>query len=254
MHGRAQPVAEDLGVPLGAHRRPHQRRDQVGHSFASSPLADPAEHVGLGGAVEEPAAVRSLRAQRLEERIEPSGLVVGATRLADDPPVELAHLGVGVGVLLAEPHTTAHVEQVLGGRAGIPALGQLRDIVHDVLGRVEQPAVGQDPGDARDDRLGDRQDRVRLVRSTGRLVGLGDQGTVLENGVGVGERVGEDVGNGGPGAVDAGDLDGRYVVVRCPVGERADRTVAAGDRVRREDFAEMPESPPVERGVLPVGR
>jgi hypothetical protein len=198
--------------------------------------------------------VRSLRAQSLEERIEPPLLLAGGIRLADDPPVELTHLGVGVGVVLAEPHTATHVEQVLCGRAGIPALSQLRDVVHDVPGRVEQPAVGQDPGDARDDGLGDRQDRVRPVRSTGRMVGLGDQGTVLENGVGVGERVGEDVGDGGPGAVDAGDPDGRYVVVRRPVGERADRAVAAGDRVRREDFAEMPESPPVERGVLPVGR
>ena len=56
-----------------------------------------------------------------------------------------------------------------------PLSAELGNVVDDVTCQVEQPAVGQDPGDAADDRLGDRQDRVGLVRSTGRLVGLGDQ-------------------------------------------------------------------------------
>ena len=82
VHRRAQPVADDLGVLLGAHRRPDEVRDQVRHPCAAGPLADPAEHVGLGGAVEEPAPVRRLRTQRLEERVEPPRPARRSSRLS----------------------------------------------------------------------------------------------------------------------------------------------------------------------------
>ena len=51
-------VAGDVGVELGAHRLPDQRRDQVGHPRARGTLAHPAEHVGVCRAVDERPAVR----------------------------------------------------------------------------------------------------------------------------------------------------------------------------------------------------
>ena len=149
-------ISASCSAPIGAHTRSEMRS---AIRAPRGPLAHPAEHVGLRGPVEEPAPVRRLLTQRLQERVEPP---------LRDPPVELTDLGVRVGVLLEERHPAAHVEQVLHRRAGVPARGELRHVLGHLARGVQQPAVDQDPGHAADHRLGDREHRVGLLRPAGR--------------------------------------------------------------------------------------
>jgi hypothetical protein len=216
VHRGAQPVMEQPGVVFGAHRRPHQRGDQLGHRPAGRPLAHPAQHVRFRRAVQEPAPVRRLGPQRGQEPVQPARLARRPV-LAWPPVDPLIHppdVGLRVGVLLQEGDPAAHVQDVPHRGAGIAAGVQLGDIGGHQGLRIELTPVDEHRGHAAQYRLGHRHQRVRPVRRPERAVPLGDQLTVLQHRVRVGEGIREDLGARASRPVDPGDghvrqVDGR---------------------------------------------
>jgi hypothetical protein len=204
VHGGAQAVMQQPGVVLGAHRRPHQRGDQLGHRPAGRAFADPAQHVGLGRAVQEPAPVRRLGRQRGQEPVQPARLaIVGA--VPADPLIQPPDVGGRVGVLLEEGGPAAHVQHVPDGGAGVAAGRQLGNIAgHQVVG-VELTAVDEHGGHAADHGLGHRHQRVRPVGRAQRAVPLGDQLAVLEHHVRIGVGIREHLARGPGRTIQAAD-------------------------------------------------
>jgi hypothetical protein len=252
VHRGAQAVVQQVGVVLGAHRRPDQRGDQLGHGLPGGALAHPAQHVGFGGPVQEPGAVRRLGGQRGQEPVQATGLLPVALRLPADPLIQPPDVGLRVGVLLTEPDPAAHVQHVPHGGAGVAAGGEFGDVVGDRAVGVEQAVVDEHGGHAPHDRLGHRHQRVRPVRRPERAVPLGDQLAVLHHRVGVGVGVREDLPHRAGRPADPGRLDAEQIRRRCGGGQRSHGPVAAWDTVGRQDLADMPERPSVHRRVLPV--
>ena len=189
VHGGAQAIVQQGGVSSGAHRRPDQLGHELGHGPACRPLAHPAQHVGLRGAVQEPLTVRRLGLQRSQEPVESAGLALAW--LPADPLVEPLDVGVRVGVLLNKPDSAAHVEDVPHQGACVAADGQFGHVAGDLAVGVELTAVDEHSGYAAQHGLRDRHQRVRPVRGTQRAAPLGDQLTVLQHQVGIGEGVRE---------------------------------------------------------------
>ena len=171
VHGGAQAVVQQLGVCFGAHRRPDQLGHQLSHGPAGRALADPAQHVRLRGAVQEPRAVRRLGLQRGQEPVKPAGLPLAG--LPPDPLVEPPDVGVRAGVLLDEPDPAAHVEDVPDQGAGVAAAGQFGHVAGDLAVRVQLAAVDEHGGHAAHHGLRHRHQRVRPVRGAQRAVPLG---------------------------------------------------------------------------------
>ena len=189
MDGGTQRIACDFPIPFGPHRLPDQRGDEVGHPDPAGPFAHPAEHVAVGRAVGELAAVRAVLTQGEQVR-------VGALRVAG-PGRAPAHgtlhhpdLGVQRGVGLAERHSGPHVEQVADGGPGVARGPGLRHVGRDRGGGVELPAVGQDPGHAAHQRLRHRHEQVRGGGGHALVVPFGHQVPVVQHDqrVGVGVR------------------------------------------------------------------
>ena len=111
----SQMISASCSAPIGAQT---SVADQVAIRAPGGALADPAQHVGLRRAVEEAAAVRAVGPQRAAGTRTARGRSPSGPA---DPRVQLADLGVRVGVVLAEAHPAAHVEQVPHGGAGVPA-------------------------------------------------------------------------------------------------------------------------------------
>jgi hypothetical protein len=190
VHGGAQPVMQQAGVVLSAHRRPYQRGDQLGHRPAGRALAHPAQYVGLGRAVQEPAPVRRLGRQRGQEPVQPARLA-GVRTVPADPLIQPPDVGPRVGILLQEPHAAAHVQHVAHGGAGVAADRQFGHVAgHRAVG-VELTAVDEHGGHAAHHRLGHRHQRVRPVRRAQRAVPFGDQLAVLQHHIRVGEGIPE---------------------------------------------------------------
>ncbi len=166
--------------------------------------------------------------------------------------LEHAHLGVRVGVLLAEADARPHVQQVAHRRAAVATAQHLRDVLgHELLGR-EHPAGDQVARDAADDGLRDRHEQVRGVRRGLAEVALVHQTAVLHDDHAVREGVVEDGVHAGARAVRP---HGLHLAHRLRVrGEREHRAVAARDPLRGNDLAQVGERPPVVRGCLPVGQ
>jgi len=251
VHGGAQAVMQQAGVVLGAHRRPHQRGDQLGHGPAGRALAHPAQHVGLGRAVQEPAPVRRLGRQRRQEPVQPTRFV-GVRAVPADPLIQPPDVGPRVGILLQEPDPAAHVQHVPHGGAGVAAGRQFGNVAgHQAVG-VELTAVDERGGHAADHGLGHRHQRVRPVGCAERAVPLGDQFAVLQHHVRVGEGIREHLARRADRTIEAGDGQPGQVGARRRGGQHAGRAVAPGHLVGGQDLAHMPERPAVERRVLPV--
>ena len=220
--GRARRVADDLRIVLGAHRRPDQRATSAPPSGAPAPARTPSRGrrsppSGRGTrrrAAPRPAASRGTRTARRPLR-----------RSSSRSSVELADLGLGVGVVLAEAHPAAHVEQVPDGRAGVPAVGQLGHVArHDGRSRSRRP---------RSTRIAATHPTTDLVTDStawsgrGPPVGRSPRRPAHRPGARRRRRCRCRPGRRPrwPGAVDAVPRR-RYVVVRA-VGS-GDRTVAAG--------------------------
>ena len=118
-------VADDLGVALGAHRRPDQRRRAGRPSARRRPARRPSRARRSRRSGRGTARRAAPRPQRLQERVEPARLLAGRATPAD-PAVEPPDVGLRVGVVLEEAHAAAHVEQVAHGRAGVPAARRAR--------------------------------------------------------------------------------------------------------------------------------
>jgi hypothetical protein len=260
VHGCAPAVMQQAGVVLGAHRRPHQRGDQLGHGPAGRALAHPAQHVGLGRAVQEPAPVRRLGAQRGQEPVQPAGLA-GVRAVPADPLIQAPDIGLRIGVLLTEPDPAAHVQHVPYGGAGVAAGRQFGNVAGDGAAGVELAAVDEHGGHAAHHGLGHRHQRVRPVRCARRAVPLGDQLAVLQHHVRVGEGIREDLARRAGRTIQAGDGQPAQVRTRRRRrpdqprrrgGQRAGQPAAPGHQVGRQDLIHMPERPAVNRRVLPV--
>jgi hypothetical protein len=251
---------QQAGVVLGAHRRPHQRGDQLGHGPPGRALAHPAQHVGLGRAVQEPAPVRRLGRQRGQEPVQPARLA-GVRAVPADPLIQPPDVGPRVGILLQEPDAAAHVQHVPHRGAGVAAGRQFGNVAgHQAVG-VELTAVDEHRGHASHHRLGHRHQRVRPVRRAERAVPLGDQVAVLQHHVRVGKGIRENLARSAGRTIEAGDGQPQQVKPRRRRrqdqprrrgGQHAGLAVAPGHLVGRQDLAHVPERPAVERRVLPV--
>jgi hypothetical protein len=252
VHRGTQAVVQQVGVVLGAHRRPDQGRDQLGHGLPGGAFAHPAQHVGFGGPVQEAGPVRRLGGQRGQEPVQAAGILPVPLGLPADPLIQPPDVGLRVGVLLEEPDPAAHVQHVPHGGAGVAAGGEFGDVVGDRAVGVEQTAVDEHGGHAPHDRLGHRHQRVRPVRRPERAVPFGDQFAVLHYRVSVGVGVRENLADRAGRPVDPSHLDAEQIHRRLGGRQHARWPVATRDPVGGQDLADMPERPAVDRGVLPV--
>ena len=282
MDGGTQRIAGDLAVPFGPHRPPDQRRDEVRHPGPAGPLAHPAEHVAVGRAVGELAAVRTGLAQRDQVRVR-ARRVAGLRRTPAHRALHHPHLGVQLGVGLAERDPGPHVEQMADRGPGVPRGSGLRHVGRHRGGRIEQPVLGQHPGHAADERLRHRHEQVRGRRGHARVVAFGHQLAVVQHDQRVGVGVREHLRRRRRAAVEPPDRRVRQRPGSCgqrhPAGSGGDETLippepprgasSAGsggappdpprgtgrrDRVAGDEFAHVPEGPPAVRRVLPVGQ
>jgi hypothetical protein len=251
VHGDAQAVMQQAGVVLGAHRRPHQRGDQLGHGPAGRALTYPAQHVGLGRAVQEPAPVRRLGRQRGQEPVQPARLA-GVRAVPADPLIQPPDVGLRVGILLQEPDAAAHVQHVPHGGAGVAAGRQFGNVAgHQPVG-VEVAAVDEHGGHTAHHGLGHRHQRVRPVRRAERAIPFGNQFAVLQHHVRVGEGIRENLARRAGRTIEAGDGQPEQVRACRRGGQHAGRAAAPAHLVGGQDLAHVPERPAVERRVLPV--
>ena len=100
-------------------------------------------------------------------------------------------LGVQLGVGLAERHAGPHVEQMADGSPGVAGGPGLRHVGRHRGGRIEQPAVGQHPGYAADERLRHRHEQVRGGGCHAVVVPFGHQLPVVQHDQSVGAGVRE---------------------------------------------------------------
>ena len=136
-------------------------------------------------------------------------------------------------------------ELVVGDREGLADAG-LRGA------GIEQTAVGQRPRDAADDRFRHRHEQVHSGGRHARVVLLSHQLPVVQHDQRVCVRSGEHLRRRRRAAVEPPDQ--RVGQRPGGGGQRRRAAGARRDQLAGNELAHVPECPPVERGILPVGQ
>ena len=153
----SQVISASCSAPIGS----RGARDQVGHPAPAGALAHPAEHVGVGGAVGEVAAVGTApcRASSGTRTCRPGRPPSSGRQPIERSITRTSESGLEVG--LAERDAGAHVEQVPDRRPVVPRRPRPRARTSETgaSGSSSSRSVRM-PGDAPDHRLGDRHQQV----------------------------------------------------------------------------------------------
>ncbi len=161
-----------------------------------------------------------------------------------------AHLGVPIGVVLAEVHSGAHVQDIAQGGSPVAAALELRHLVCDEVRGGQHTTPDEVADDAAHDGLGDRHEQVRGVGARLPGVTLKHYPPTVDHDDGVGVGVVEHLVRDRLGAIDTayGDL-----AQRLGGGDQwRHRSGTPGDALGGYEFTHVRERPPVVRRLLPV--